>query len=101
MNGYKMTADSYRKLLESDRDINRVSLESKIKVYDFLGTATEKERLELFNSSAFNDVVKGYLKMTCDNLKLKEEVRQGLLDELGYLFDTVTADQAESYYNNH
>lgn len=101
MNGYQMTADSYRKLLESEKDIDRASTESKIKALDFLATATEKERLELFNSSAFNDVVKGYLKMACDNLKLEDEVRQGLLNELRYLFDTVTADQAEDYYNNH
>lgn len=41
MNGYQMTADSYRKLLESEKDIDRASTESKIKALDFLATATE------------------------------------------------------------
>lgn len=103
MNGYQMTADSYRQLLESDKsqDIDREAIQHKIKALDFLATATEEERLELFNSSAFNDVVKGYMKMAVDNMELDKETRQGLLNELRYLFDTVTADQAEAYYNNH
>lgn len=101
MNGYQMTADSYRTLLEREQNIDRASIESKIKALDFLATATEEERLELFNSSAFNDVVKGYLKMAVDNMELEDEVRQGLLNELRYLFDTVTAKQAEDYYNTH
>lgn len=101
MNGYQMTADSYRTLLEREQNIDRASIESKIKALDFLATATEEERLELFNSSAFNDVVKGYLKMAVDNMELEDEVRQGLLNELRYLFDTVGAKQAEDYYNNH
>lgn len=107
MNGYQMTADSYRQLLESDKypDIDREAIQHKIKALDFLATATEEERLELFNSSAFNDVVKGYLKMAVDNIELeeeeREEVRQKLLNEFRYLFDTVTAKQAEEYYNNH
>lgn len=103
MNGYQMTADSYRQLLESDKypDLDREAIKHKIKALDFLATATEEERLELFNSSAFNDVVKGYIKMAVDNMELEDEVRQGLLNELRYLFDTVTADQAEDYYNNH
>lgn len=101
MNGYQMTADSYRTLLEREQDIDRASIESKIKALDFLATCSKEERLELFNSSAFNDVVKGYLKMACNNMELEDEVRQGLLNELRYLFDTVTAEQAEDYYNNH
>ena len=72
MNGYQMTADSYRTLLEREKDIDRASIESKIKALDFLATATEEERLELFNSSAFNDLVKGYFKMAFDNLKLED-----------------------------
>ena len=101
MNGYQMIADSYRTLSEREKDIDRASIESKIKALDFLATATEEERLELFNSSAFNDVVKGYMEMAVDNMELEDEVRQGLLNELRYLFDTVTADQAKDYYNNH
>lgn len=101
MNGYQMTADSYRKLLEREQDIDRASIESKIKALDFLATCSKEERLELFNSSAFNDVVKGYMQMAIDNMKLEEETKSGLLQELRYLFDTVTAEQAEDYYNNH
>ena len=107
MNGYQMTADSYRTLLEREKDIDRASIESKIKALDFLATSTEEERLELFNSSAFNYVVKGYVKMAMDNVeledgsKIEDETKRAIVRELNYLFDTVTADQAEDYYNTH
>lgn len=107
MNGYQITADSYRHFLENDKDpdTDREAIQHTIKALDFLATATEEERLELFNSSAFNDVVKGYLKMAVDNIELEDEergeIRQKLLNEFRYLFDTVTAKQAEEYYNNH
>ena len=44
--------------------------------------------------------------MTVDNVELEEEevrsdIRQKLLNEIKYLFDTVTAKQAEDYYNNN
>ncbi len=98
MNGYQITADSYKKLLESDQNIDRASVESKIRALDYLATATDDDRLELFNLSAFNDVVKGYVKMACNNVDLDDEVCQGLLNEISYLFDTVSAREAEAFY---
>lgn len=100
MNGYKLSADSYRALL-ADGTIDRANAEKNIKVLDFLATCDSEEIQELFNSSAFNEIVKGYLKMAIANLDLGEKIDHALLRELGYLFDTVPAKQAEEYYNNH
>lgn len=104
MNGYKLQSDSYRQYIEKHPDIEeevKKNMESNIKVYDFLASCSKEERLELFNSSAFNDVVRGYFLMAIDNLKLDEETRSGLLNELRFLFDEKTADEAEAYYNTH
>jgi len=104
MNGYELHSDSYKKYLEMHPDMDensKVDMQRKIKALDFLADSTKEERLELFNSSAFNDVVKGYFLMAVDNMKLEEKVRNGLLQELRWLFDTVSAEQAEKYYNTH
>lgn len=110
MNGFELHSQSYKKYLKehpNEPEDVRAPMLRKIKALDFLSGCTEAERLELFNSSAFNDVVKGYLKLAVDNIKLdmddedKAELRQSLLNEFRYLFDTVTADQAQAYYYNH
>lgn len=104
MNGYQMHSQAYKDYLEKHPDIEaevRADIESKIKALDFLADSTRAERLELFNSSAFNDVTRGYLKMAIDNTELEDETGKRLLRELSYLFDTVTAGQAEDYYNSH
>lgn len=105
MNGFQMQADTYRNLLETDKTLDREAIQKRIKAYDFLATCDREEALALFDSSAFNDVVKGYLKMAVDHLELEDDVRKDLrselLNEFRYLFDTVRAGQAEDYYNEH
>lgn len=101
MNGYQITADSYRKLLQTEPDIDRAKTEQKIKALDFLASCSKEERLELFNSSAFNDVVKGYVLLALDNLKTDPEQRKAIINEVAYLFDIKRADEAEQYYYDH
>lgn len=101
MNGYQITADSYRTLLQTEPGIDRAKTEQKIKALDFLASCSKEERLELFNSSAFNDVVKGYVLLALDNLKTDPEQRKAIINEVAYLFDIKSADEAEQYYYNH
>lgn len=101
MNGYQLTADSYRKLLQTEQDIDKAKVEQKIKALDFLASCSKEERLELFNSSAFNDVVKGYVLLALDNLKTDTEQRKAIINEVAYLFDIKGADEAEQYYYDH
>ena len=101
MNGYAMTSQAYKRYLEEhpdEPDNIKESIYHKIKALDLLAECTEEERLELFNSSAFNDVVKGYVKMAANNIGLDDGTKGWLLSELRFLFSTVTADEAEAYY---
>lgn len=101
MNGYQLQADSYRQYLEQTPtapEAVKADLENKIKIYSFLATLDKRDRLEIFNSTAFNDVCKGYIAMALDNIGADAETRQAVLNELSYLFDTVSAEQAERYY---
>lgn len=101
MNGYKNTADAYRRLLETDKNIDREYTQRKIKALDFLSECNQQEIQEVFNSSAFNNIVKGYLLMACKNAGIDDETRKELFNELRYLFDEKTADEAENYYYSH
>lgn len=101
MNGYKMTADSYRHLLETEKDIDRESTERKITALEIMANTDRRTQYELFNSSGFNDIAKGYFLMALDNSGIEGEQRKDIMREIKWLFDTVTAEQAEKYYTEH
>lgn len=104
MNGYEMMADSYRNLLEQHPDEPqevKADLACKVKALDIMANCSDSERLALFDTSAFNDVVKGYVKLALDNTEIEEEQRKAIVNEVSYLFDVTTANEAEEYYNNH
>ena len=75
MNGFKMLGDSYRKAL-SQGEISREEAEKKCRIYDFLATCDQEDFYNLFDSSAFNEISKSYVR-----LAVKELVSEGTLDE--------------------
>lgn len=101
MNGYKMTADAYREFL-NDPSADQEAIKTKIKALDFLATCDKATICALFDSSAFNDIVKGYVAMIADDAKdLTDEQRSYIKGHISGLFDMVQAAQAEAYYYNH
>lgn len=101
MNGYKMTADSYRTLIGNSK-LDQADIESNIKVLDFLATCTEEDIHNLFNSTAFNNICMGYVKMALNDFKeLDDDMKDRLINHVRYKFDTVTANQAENYNNEY
>lgn len=101
MNGYKMLADSYRKFL-NDAAADQDDIKIRIKALDFLAECDKATIYALFDSSAFNDIVKGYVAMMADNAEdLTDEQRSYIKYHIESLFDVTSAKQAESYYYNH
>lgn len=101
MNGYKMLADSYRKFL-NDATADQDDIKMRIKALDFLSKCDKATIYALFDSSAFNDIVKGYIAMAADDEKdLTDEQRSHLKYHIESLFDVTSAKQAETYYYNH
>lgn len=101
MNGYKMIADSYRAFLD-DPTADQDSLKTRIKALDFLAKCDKATIYALFDSSAFNDIVKGYIAMIADNTEeLTDEQRSYIKYHIEGLFDSVLAKDAEAYYYNH
>lgn len=77
MNGFKIIADSYRKLIKTNQ-IDKKEAESYIKVYDFLSTCSDKEKEILFTSSAFNDMIKELI----NKLNLEDALKQNIINQL-------------------
>lgn len=99
MNGYKMSADSYRILKQRDP---KIDVDSNIKTLDFLAACTEEDIHNLFNSTAFNNICMGYVKMALNDFKeLDDDMKDRITNHVRYKFDTVTAKEAEKYNKEH
>lgn len=99
MNGYKMSADSYRILKQRDP---KIDVDSNIKTLDFLAACTEEDIHNLFNSTAFNNICMGYVKMALNDFKeLDDDMKDRIINHVRYKFDTETANQAENYNNEY
>ena len=96
MNGYILQAEAYKKLAEQ----GQISVEEADKmraVYAFLGTNEKHKLYALFDSGAFNGIVKGYLKLALRETEAGKEMTEKVLDELRRLLDTTRAEEAESW----
>lgn len=75
MNGYKMMADAFRKVAEEGK-IQKDQAEKKARVYDFLASCDDDDLYNMFDSSAFNEIAKSYMRQA-----VKELVSEGTIDE--------------------
>lgn len=101
LNGYQITANSYREYLKRYPETpqeEKEDMQRRIKVNDFLGTCSDWEICEMFNSSAFNDIVKGYVELCADTLDYSEEQKTALMGRLYRMFDDKTAQEAKAYF---
>lgn len=103
MNGYKMQAEAYRAILSKTADETaRADLEAQIKVFEYLADCTEQDLNRLYNSSAFNDITKGYVAILADELEeLTDEQRSHIKGKITALLDRYTAGEAKAYYYSH
>ncbi|MDD3138648.1 MAG: hypothetical protein PHX08_06725 [Lachnospiraceae bacterium] len=96
MKGYEIMRDSYVKLMNEGK-ISKEDAEPEIRIYDFLSTCSQDDLYRLVDSSAFNDIMKGYMNQAIKNAKLKREDERRILNELRYLFDEKTAKEIFSW----
>ena len=71
MNGYEMMADSYRQLVKQGK-IDKETADREIRVYDFLATCDSDDLCRMVDSSAFNDIIRAYLKMAVQSADIDE-----------------------------
>lgn len=75
MNGYEMMADSYRQLVKQGK-IDKETADREIRVYDFLATCDSDDLCRMVDSSAFNDIIRAYLKMAVQSADIDEDARE-------------------------
>ena len=75
MNGYEMMADSYRQLVKQGK-IDKETADREIRVYDFLATCDGDDLCRMVDSSAFNDIIRAYLKMAVQSADIDEDARE-------------------------
>lgn len=76
MNGYKLLADASRK----------AGQERKAVLYDFIGDCTPDDICTMFDSTAFNEIAKAYIRKALSELQDDE---------------TITSEQAEAVRARH
>lgn len=67
MNGFKLMADSYR-IASAEGKIDKEQADKDIRIFDFLATCDEYDFCKLFDSSAFNEIAKSYLRLAVSEL---------------------------------
>lgn len=92
MNGYEMIADSYRQLVKQGK-IDKETADREIRVYGFLATCDSDDLCRMVDSSAFNDIIRAYLKMAVQSADIDEDAREKVVGQLRWLFDEKTAKQ--------
>ena len=94
MNGFKIMADSYRKLADEGK-ITKEQAEKDCKSFDFLATCDDDDICNLFDSGAFNDIAKSYLRIAVKELieesVIDEEQGQAIKNRFALLFSEKTA----------
>ena len=60
----------------------QVEVQKKIRIYDFLATCDTDDLCHLVDSSAFNDLIKGYIECFLKNSSLDTEAQELALSEL-------------------
>lgn len=93
MNGYKLMADSYRQAIKEEK-VNKEAAEKKIRIYDFLSTCDMDDICELADSSAFNDIFRGYVHAAVARAELEEEDQQRVMNEYRFLLSEKGAKEA-------
>lgn len=90
MNVFTILADSYREMVDSGRMTSEEAAQ-KIRIYDFLSTCSQDDFYCLFDSSAFNYIMKNYVRAALKNAELDEETVIKVMNEIRFLLSEKTA----------
>lgn len=90
MNGYKVIAEGYKKAAAEGK-IGQGEAAKNSRIYDFLGSCDQEDIFNLFDSSAFNEIAKSYMRLVVKELiaedVIEEEQGRAIRNRFSLLFD--------------
>lgn len=92
MNDYKMMADSYRNLVKQGK-ITEEQAKRNIEIYDFLATCDTDDFCTMVDSSAFNDIIRSFVRMAVKNAEIDQKSQEKVIDQLCWIFDEKSAKE--------
>lgn len=92
MNGYTIMAESYRKLMNEGK-IDKETADKEIRIYEFLATCDIDDFCRMVDSSAFNDIIRAFLKMAVDNADIDKKSKEKVVGQLRWIFDEKSAKE--------
>lgn len=109
MNGYELTAETYKRFLTKKKDEMTIEeildAEKKINLYDILAKFDDNDIYAAFDSGMFNSILKGYVQMSIDQLcedenikKAANTIKKKIIGKVEALLDTHGASDAEKYW---
>lgn len=96
MNGYKIMAECYKKLMNKGK-IDKEKAEKEIRIYEFLATCDKDDLCRMADSSAFNDIIIAFLKMAVENADIDEKSQEKIKNQLRWIFDEKSAKEVLQY----
>lgn len=90
MNGYSLTAQTYRDL-EKKGIYTKEKADKLVRIYEFLATCDKEDICNLFDSSAFNDITRGYILLSIENSSIDEKIKEEIINNSKYVFDDTAA----------
>lgn len=97
MNGFAMMSDSYKKLLEQGKIAKEIA-DKEIRIFDFLATCDVDDFCRMIDSSAFNDIIRAFVKMAVLNADIGEENQEKVTNQLRWIFDEKSAKEVLEQY---
>ena len=92
MNGYTMLAESYKKLMNEGK-VEKEVAEKHIRIYEFLATCDIDDLCCMVDSTAFNDIIRAFLKKAVKDADIGHHEYEAVMDSLHYIFDEKTAKE--------
>ena len=77
--------------------IEKEVAEKEIRIYEFFATCNIDDFCSMVDTSAFNDIIRAFLKMAVINAGIKEEEQDEILNQLRWIF---SEKQAKEVLNN-
>ena len=98
-NDYAMLSEAYKRMQNKGK-ISKTEADKSIRIYDFLANCDIDDIYRLFDSAAFNDIVKNYVQIALNKANVDSKTQDNVLNQIRWLFDEKQAKEVSEMLNN-